>query len=97
MNKILKTKNRGKNYKRIFKNPIERKFAKLWDDLNDVKDSKDIIEALLRDEVTDRDRMVAATVFQWLGSPVGQMVLIQLREQPFTENKGTTFYRKIGV
>jgi len=86
MNKILKTKNRGKNYKRIFKNPIERKFAKLWDDLNDVKDSKDIIEALLRDEVTDRDRMVAATVFQWLGVSGGSDGVDTI--------KGTAFYRK---
>lgn len=79
-----KMKNIGLHTYRFEQNPLERKFAKEWDRINRSAidgqlDGKGTLDYLLatdnnrpRGEVTDRDRQVAATVIQWLGSPVGQ-------------------------
>ena len=83
-------KNEGKNIHRFKHNPLERTFAKAWEEINtDARGnlkSSGTLDYLLaeetnkpRGEVTDRDRMVAATVIQWLGSPVGQSFLIQVQ------------------
>ena len=70
-------KNKGINYHRIKDNPLEGKFAKAWEEEN--TKSRSTLSWLLAKEinkpkdgeVSDRDREVAATVIQWLGSPVG--------------------------
>jgi hypothetical protein len=63
-------------------NPEEVAFAKKWNEQNQ---EKGILSYLLDPQnrgssahVSDRDRMVAATVIQWLGSPVGQNFLREL-------------------
>ena len=78
-------KNKGKNANRLEANPVEKKFAEAWDEMNDLsrQGSLGTLNWLLAEdpnwakdgEVTPRDRMVAATVIQWLGSPVGQYFL----------------------
>jgi hypothetical protein len=69
-------KNQGLHQHRFPDNPEEQRFAKHWETYNDrfpgtldyllSKDNRPAVEA------SDRDREVAATVIQWLGSPVGQ-------------------------
>lgn len=82
-------KNKGLRQYRFKDNPIEKKFAKAWEEMNTSNagrlEGKGTLDHLLaekvnhpRGEVTDRDRIVAATIFQWLGSPVGQSVLREL-------------------
>jgi hypothetical protein len=82
-------KNKGKSQYRFKDNPLEREFAKSWEEMNidhaGRLDGKGTLDYMLaehindpRGEVTSRDRMVAATVIQWLGSPVGQSFLGQM-------------------
>jgi len=73
-------KNKGVNQHRFKQNPIEYIFAKLWEEINCGKfpTTLDYILSKSNDprtEVSERDREVAATAIQWLGSPVGQMFL----------------------
>ena len=72
-------KNKGKSQYRFKQNPAERIFAEAWEEKNSSKYVRSILDYLLAEdnnrpmgEVTERDRMVAATVIQWLGSPVGE-------------------------
>ncbi len=72
-------KNKGKFQYRFKDNPAERIFAEVWEEKNSSKYSQPLLDLLLAEdnnrpmgEVTERDRMVAATVIQWLGSPVGE-------------------------
>ena len=85
----IKMKNKGKSQYRFKDNPLEKKFAEAWEEINisyaGRLDGKGTLDYMLaekincpRGEATDRDRMVAATVFQWLGSPVGQNILQEL-------------------
>ena len=70
-------RNKGVNTHRFKTNPIEKLFAKKWDEINDggwrgygtlefilAKDTNNPMG-----ETSDRDREVAASVIQWLGSP----------------------------
>ena len=66
-------------YKRRDDNEQERVFAEKWQDINDEEHTKTLARLLAEDPnarnlplPSDRDKMVAATVIQWLGSPVGQ-------------------------
>jgi hypothetical protein len=80
-----KDRHRGINTQRLKTNPRERKFAKLWETRNVYGRS---LLAYLLDErkvhtghppsPSDRDCVVAATVIQWLGTPVGQGFLAEL-------------------
>lgn len=68
----------GLHTHRFRDNPEEERFAKAWADLGDrhldcLLDGADVYQP-----ATDRERVVAATVIQWLGSPVGQGFLRDL-------------------
>lgn len=72
-------KNKGLHQHRFIQNPLERKFALAWDKINNTKYcGNDTIEYLLFPTPNDprpvskKDREIAATVIQWLGSPCGQ-------------------------
>lgn len=82
-------KNKGRQQYRFKQNPLEKKIAFNWNEINtDIYgnlDGSGVLDYLMAEntnhpngEVTDRDRMVAATVIQWLGSPVGQSFLTQV-------------------
>lgn len=67
----------GKSIHRLADNPMERRFNEAWK-----REQKHghILEYLMGDgtsraEVSERDELVAATVIQWLGSPVGSHFL----------------------
>ena len=63
-------------------NPEEVRFAKAWQKHNEqgctLDHLLDPIGSGRPAESTERDTMVAATVIQWLGSPVGQFFLKEL-------------------
>ena len=84
--------NKGMRQYRFKDNPIEKRFAKIWEEENTPEYKNGILDYLLADdpnhpwdEVTKRDRLVAATVIQWLGSPVGNGFL---REVLGTHTRG---------
>ena len=53
---------------RLADNPLEAKFAKRWRENCERGQLEQILSVTT---VSDRDETVAATVIQWLGSPVG--------------------------
>ena len=79
-------KNKGLSTHRFKQNPLEMKFALEWETMNANRNGT--LDYMLAGktnrpdgEVTDRDRVVAATVIQWLGSPVGQCFLRDIAAQ----------------
>jgi hypothetical protein len=71
-------RNKGKWQYRFKDNPLEKAFAQEWEDRNNGRMGPDTLDYMLAEdpnrpmgEVSDRDREVAATVIQWLGSHVG--------------------------
>ncbi len=74
----------GKSIHRLKQNPIEKLFHNNW-----IREQEQghILQYLLGDDnrrahLAERDELVAATVIQWLGSPVGQGFL---RDCGFTQ------------
>jgi hypothetical protein len=69
-------KNKGQSQHRFKDNPLEKKFALAWEKDNNQCRALEYLLAKNSNhpdgEVTARDRKVAATVVQWLGSPVGE-------------------------
>ena len=75
-------KNKGLHQYRFKDNPLEKHFAEAWNTENNRSEGRGVLDYLLAKncnypagEASDRDREVAATVIQWLGSPVGQSFL----------------------
>jgi len=71
-----KLKVQGLNTHRFGQNPLERKFAESWDHVHDYSPNQlgyllDKTGSFHPPTPSDRDQVVAATVIQWLGSPVG--------------------------
>lgn len=83
-------KNKGLHTHRFKDNPEEKRFAEKWDSDNASGHNLAHLldqsrgESIRPPEPSDRDRVVAATVIQWLGSPVGQGFL---RELGYTKTK----------
>lgn len=76
---------KGLHEHRLLGNPEERRFAEAWAKINDAslnRFQEDMFYRFRHGTITvaewDRDAEVAATVIQWLGSPVGQAVLRDL-------------------
>jgi hypothetical protein len=87
-------KHKGLHTYRFKENPEEKRFAKAWEDQN--RYGK-ILAWLLdaRSEQTgyppdasERDEVVAATVIQWLGSPVGQYFLRDMGYERTDQSEG---------
>lgn len=60
------------NSHRFKNNPLEQNFYNEWIKRNDYGEILEYILCNSKDNVSERDEIVAATVIQWLGSPVGQ-------------------------
>lgn len=62
---------------RLKDNPLEKKFHLAWKDQNEKGNTLAYLmgNGSYRAPLSDRDELVAATVVQWLGSPVGQAFL----------------------
>jgi len=87
----VKPKYQGLHADRYEREPLEAKFALAWQKINDealrfnASQGWDHLDVLLaenslypRDPSSPRDRLVAATVIQWLGSPIGQFWLAEV-------------------
>lgn len=61
-------------FNRGVENPLEKKFAELWEEHNIRSHTLEYLLSLenRRGCITERDSTVAATVIQWLGTPVGR-------------------------
>jgi hypothetical protein len=72
--------NKGLHQHRVTIEPEEKVFALYWEDQNVHHKTLDYLlgDGLKPNTPTDREREVAATVIQWLGSPVGQGFLKSL-------------------
>lgn len=74
-------KNKGMFQNRLRDNPLEQRFTETWEKWNEkYVGSLGILSCLLSEDnrgrhVTDKERVIAATIIQWLGSPVGQEFL----------------------
>lgn len=71
--------NKGLRQNRFSKNPLEKRFADEWELANESSFSTSILldHILSEDEkylhtCTTREREVAATIIQWLGTEIGQ-------------------------
>lgn len=62
---------RGFLYDRVQFHLMERAFAERWESRNLKKHNGDMLYDILGDDPTLRDRYVAASVIQWLGTNVG--------------------------
>lgn len=77
-------KNAGLHQHRFRDNPEEQRIAKAWGRLNDLGSNLDYLLDDRADRLgppppcSPRDRVIAATIIQWLGSPVGQGFLRSL-------------------
>lgn len=62
-------------------NPLEKRFAEQWEEINE---RGHVLEYLLsgpenkRVDATPEQQELAATIIQWLGSPVGQFFLVEV-------------------
>ena len=75
----------GKHPHRLAQNPLEKEFSDAWAKANDVHHQTlaMLMGADNRPGATSaQDEMVAATVVQWLGSPVGQGILRSVLATP---------------
>lgn len=79
-------KHEGKSTHRLNTNPMEKAYHDEWLESNSGDSDAHQLEWMLGDgekrgEVSGRDALVAATVIQWLGSPVGQRFLEKTQER----------------
>jgi hypothetical protein len=73
-------KHEGLRTYRLIANPLEQAFHNAWIEENDLdfgRNGGNLLGYLLGENneqgvVSERDAVVAATIIQWLGSPVGQ-------------------------
>jgi hypothetical protein len=78
MSVYVKKLYQGMSFNRTKREPLERALAIAW---QESQERSHTLEYLLsgganrRVDVSDRDHLVAATIIQWLGSPVGQAFL----------------------
>lgn len=79
-----RTKHEGKSRHRFGDNPMEKMYADAWARANKEQRYLDYMLAdnnLYPTEVEQRDATVAATVMQWLGSPVGREFVKDVQQQ----------------
>lgn len=85
----LLPKHKGLNTARLASNPLETRFAEAWQTMNEVSkgpmDGADTVDYILHmgDQrypklCSERDRDVANSIVQWLGSPVGESFVRQV-------------------
>lgn len=77
-------KHEGTKHYRFKENPLEEEFARAWKEDNDrPNNSPGVLEWSIGNGnqpgiIEQRDATIAASVIQWLGSPVGQAFLIRV-------------------
>jgi hypothetical protein len=84
----VKKRWQGVHHHRYKRYPLEKRFALAWQRINELGATLEYSmgDGNRRAEVTKRDELVAATVIQWLGSPVGQRFMWKvLTSAPYEE------------
>jgi hypothetical protein len=78
----------GLRKNRLQREPLEQIFADEWKSMNKATVNNSLLDWLLAEdpnypkgEVSQRDATVAATIIQWLGTPVGQGFLRRVEER----------------
>lgn len=76
----LPKKYQGLHTYRFKENPDEEKFATVWAEICKLSDDRHLSYLMSLDNdgnepISDRDRLIANTIIQWLGSPCGQYFL----------------------
>lgn len=73
----IKIRYQGKNVHRFDQNPLEKVFAKRWQELCEYGQIEYLLSGPINQRlpITDKEQIAANTVVQWLGSPVGQAFL----------------------
>lgn len=98
----IKEQFKGLSANRFDREPLEKRFAEAWQKLNDesVPGRTKPTLAYLMDKdnrgtpdppLSDRDWLVANTVVQWLGSPVGQSFFTEV----ICQEEGKPFFAKL--
>jgi hypothetical protein len=70
----------GLNRHRLAQHALEKAFADRWE-----KEAPNTLGYLIGDVYTPRDEEVAATIIQWLGSPVGQWFIRDVLAVPVSK------------
>lgn len=96
---MSKRKHQGLSPHRLKDNPPEKEFAEAWRLHNERGRTLDYllhhpVSGGLAVESTEREDEIAATVIQWLGSPVGQHFLEDLGYTKSLPNSGKTDGKK---
>lgn len=86
---LLKVEYHGINHHRLRQNKLETKFALAWQEINLNKNGGTrTIDYILNekdqrfvDKCSKRDLLVANTIIQWLGSPVGESFVRSVLEK----------------
>lgn len=92
----IKKRYQGMWAHRYRQNPLERRFAKAWQDLE--QRGRGMLAYMLDEtnrgiaDVSERDELVAATVIQWIATPVGQSWLAE----QLMSKEGAEFRRRFG-
>lgn len=84
----MNIKHVGKSTHRLSSNPLEQAYHDAWIEENkgDLCRGVGILQWLLGEsnkpayDMTERDALVAATVIQWLGSPVGKCFVEKVQQ-----------------
>lgn len=95
-------KHEGKSTHRLSSNPREKAYHDAWIEENTKSMATPLLAYLLGDgnnpgEVSKRDALVAATVIQWIGSPVGQHFLEKVQSQPVNEDECAIYPVNLGA
>lgn len=79
---MKKIKHYGLSRNRLSREPLEKEFADAWGNI--APDTLGYLlcgQERLKHEYTQRDAEVAATIIQWLGSPVGESFIREILEK----------------
>ena len=90
----IKKQFQGMGVHRFEREPLEKRFAEAWQNQNSNPRGPGLVRATLaylmdernrgepKPPLTDRDWLISSTIFQWLGSTVGQSVLVDVLSLP---------------
>lgn len=81
---------RGYLWERTQHDELEAAFANHWEQMADFSHKRHLLDVIMEEEVSDRDRYVAATVAQWLGTNCGFAFIVAALAECGYSVEGTT-------
>lgn len=93
----------GYSSHRYKKEPLEKLFAQCWQEMNNHKIGKCVLDYLAQPNIMDQyvskaeltDYKFASTIIQWLGSPVGQYFLSQVIKKSMEQKIPMTMFEPV--